>query len=82
MNEEQVVSQTPIPSTIEQLRLDRILESKTNPRRVFDEAMLRELADNIKVHGSCKQFSHARPLMAQTGHRRWSPVPDVFARPS
>ena len=51
MNEEQVVSQTNNPTTIQEISLDRIRESKTNPRRVFDEAKLRELADNIKVHG-------------------------------
>lgn len=36
---------------IQQIALDQIQESKTNPRRVFDEAKLRELADNIKSHG-------------------------------
>ncbi|MGA8223774.1 MAG: ParB/RepB/Spo0J family partition protein [Candidatus Acidiferrales bacterium] len=51
MNEEQVVSQITNPTTIQEISLGRIRESKTNPRRVFDEAKLRELADNIKVHG-------------------------------
>jgi ParB family transcriptional regulator, chromosome partitioning protein len=51
MNEEQVVSQTTNPTTIQEISLDRIRESRTNPRRAFDEAKLRELADNIKVHG-------------------------------
>jgi ParB family chromosome partitioning protein len=51
MNEEQVVSPTTNPTTIQEISLDRIRESKTNPRRAFDEAKLRELADNIKVHG-------------------------------
>jgi len=36
---------------IQEITLDQILESKTNPRRVFDEVKLRELASNIKVHG-------------------------------
>lgn len=33
------------------IALDQIQESKTNPRRVFDELKLRELASNIKTHG-------------------------------
>jgi ParB family chromosome partitioning protein len=36
---------------VQEVSLDCIRESKANPRRVFDEAKLRELADNIKVHG-------------------------------
>jgi len=51
MNEEQVVSQTTNPTTIQEISLDRIRESKTNPRRIFDEAKLRELAGHIKSHG-------------------------------
>ena len=31
--------------------LDRIRESNSNPRRAFDELKLRELAENIKLHG-------------------------------
>lgn len=31
--------------------LDKVRESNTNPRRVFDEAKLGELAENIRVHG-------------------------------
>jgi ParB family chromosome partitioning protein len=51
MNEEQVVSQTTNPTTIQEISLERIRESKTNPRQVFDGVKLGELADNIKVHG-------------------------------
>ena len=37
--------------------MDRIRESSSNPRRVFDEAKLRELADNIKSHGVLQAVS-------------------------
>ncbi len=36
---------------VQEIPLDRIVESKTNPRRVFDELKLRELAANVKDHG-------------------------------
>jgi len=38
-------------SSVHDIPLDRIRESNTNPRRAFDEAKLRELAENIKLHG-------------------------------
>ena len=38
-------------SSVQDIQLDRIRESRSNPRRVFDEAKLRELAANIKLHG-------------------------------
>jgi ParB family transcriptional regulator, chromosome partitioning protein len=38
-------------SSVRDILLDRIQESKTNPRRSFDEAKLAELAANIKLHG-------------------------------
>lgn len=38
-------------SSIQDIPLDRIHESKSNPRRAFDEGKLRELAENIKLHG-------------------------------
>lgn len=44
----------PIPSAsmeIQEIFLERIRESKGNPRRNFDEAKLRELAESVKVHG-------------------------------
>jgi ParB family chromosome partitioning protein len=43
-----------IPTFVSSLRdisLDCIQESKTNPRRTFDEAKLAELAGNIRQHG-------------------------------
>jgi ParB/RepB/Spo0J family partition protein len=41
----------PGDSIVQEIRIDRIRESTTNPRRAFDESQLRELADNIQVHG-------------------------------
>jgi len=40
-----------VVSSIRDIPLAKIRESKTNPRRFFDEAKLAELADNIKQHG-------------------------------
>ena len=48
---------TPTPSnvlpvfSVQEIPLVRIYESKTNPRRQFDETKLAELADNIRLHG-------------------------------
>lgn len=36
---------------VQEISLDRIQESTGNPRRIFDEAKLLELAENIKLHG-------------------------------
>src|SRR5271168_104884 len=41
----------PFVSLVQDLPLDRIQESKTNPRRTFDETKLAELAGNIRQHG-------------------------------
>jgi len=38
-------------SSMQDIPLNRIQESKTNPRRTFDEAKLAELAGNIRQHG-------------------------------
>ena len=40
-----------VVSSIQDIPLGKIRESKTNPRRFFDEAKLAELADNIRQHG-------------------------------
>jgi ParB family chromosome partitioning protein len=40
-----------VPSSVQDIPLNRIQESKTNPRRTFDEAKLAELAGNIRQHG-------------------------------
>ena len=42
---------SPVLSAMQDLPLRSIQESKTNPRRQFDEAKLAELADNIRLHG-------------------------------
>ena len=55
------VSSRPLPMEVQQISLDRIREFKSNSRRVFDEAKLRELADNIKVHGVLQPIL-VRPL--------------------
>jgi len=41
----------PLVSSVQDIPLTRIQESKTNPRRMFDEAKLAELAGNIRQHG-------------------------------
>jgi ParB family transcriptional regulator, chromosome partitioning protein len=40
-----------ITSSVQEIPLVGICESKTNPRRQFDEAKLAELAANIRLHG-------------------------------
>ena len=40
-----------LTSSVQDIPLERIRESKTNPRRTFDETKLAELAANIKLHG-------------------------------
>ncbi|MBS1842768.1 MAG: ParB/RepB/Spo0J family partition protein, partial [Acidobacteria bacterium] len=42
---------TSFASSFQDIPLIRIRESKTNPRRHFDETKLAELADNIRQHG-------------------------------
>src|SRR2546425_227599 len=41
----------PVVSSAEEIPLEKIRESMSNPRRTFDEAQLRELAANIQSHG-------------------------------
>jgi ParB/RepB/Spo0J family partition protein len=41
----------PVVSSIQDIPLAKIRESKTNPRCFFDEVKLTELADNIRQHG-------------------------------
>src|SRR5882762_7378398 len=41
----------PVVSSIQDIPLAKIRESKTNPRRFFDKSKLAELADNIRQHG-------------------------------
>jgi ParB family transcriptional regulator, chromosome partitioning protein len=54
----------PVPlvvSSVLDIPLNRIEESKTNPRRTFDEAKLAELAGNIRQHGVLQPIL-VRPL--------------------
>ena len=44
MNDEQVASRAAKGPAIQELGLDRIRESTSNPRQIFDEVQLRELA--------------------------------------
>src|SRR6202050_1355379 len=48
-------------SLVQNIPLSRIQESKTNPRRQFDETRLAELADNIRLHGVLQPIL-VRPL--------------------
>jgi ParB family transcriptional regulator, chromosome partitioning protein len=41
----------PVMSAFQDIPLNRIQESKTNPRRAFDESKLAELAGDIRQHG-------------------------------
>ena len=55
MNATMVASGTkaapPVVSSIQDIPLGKIRESRTNPRRIFDESKLAELAENIRQHG-------------------------------
>jgi ParB family transcriptional regulator, chromosome partitioning protein len=42
---------SPMPMSVQEIPLSKISESKTNPRRQFDETKLAELADNIRQYG-------------------------------
>jgi ParB family chromosome partitioning protein len=55
----------PVVSLVQDIPLNRIQESKTNPRRTFDEAKLAELADNIRQHGVLQPIL-VRPLPCGT----------------
>src|SRR5258708_32345114 len=65
MNATMVASGTksvpPVVSSIQDIPLAKIRESKTNPRRFFDEAKLAELAENIRQHGVLQPIL-VRPL--------------------
>ena len=51
MNEGNPFSGVVAGATIQEIAVDRIRESGSNPRRTFGESQLRELAANIQVHG-------------------------------
>jgi ParB family transcriptional regulator, chromosome partitioning protein len=50
-----------LTSSVMDIPLERIRESRTNPRRTFDETKLMELAANIKLHGVLQPIL-VRPL--------------------
>lgn len=50
-----------VPISVQEIPLSKISESKTNPRRQFDESKLAELADNIKQYGVLQAIL-VRPL--------------------
>ena len=41
----------PVVSSIQDIPVAKIRESKTNPRTQFDQSKLAELAENIRQHG-------------------------------
>jgi len=47
----EAIAVPPGGSSVQDIPLERIRESATNPRHVFDETKLREFADNIRLHG-------------------------------
>ena len=51
----------PVVSSIQDIPLDKIRESKTNPRTQFDQSKLAELAENIRQHGVLQPIL-VRPL--------------------
>src|SRR5215472_11186939 len=63
MNATMVASGTKaaLVSSIQDIPLTKIRESKTNPRRVFDDTKLAELAENIRQHGVLQPIL-VRPL--------------------
>ena len=52
-----------VPVSVQEIPLSKISESKTNPRRQFDESKLAELADNIRQYGVLQAIL-VRPLDA------------------
>jgi ParB family chromosome partitioning protein len=55
----------PVASSVQDIPLNLIQESKTNPKRTFDEAKLAELASNIRQHGVLQPIL-VRPLPGGT----------------
>jgi ParB family transcriptional regulator, chromosome partitioning protein len=51
----------PVVSSIQDIPLEKIRESKTNPRSQFDQSKLAELAENIRQHGILQPIL-VRPL--------------------
>jgi len=51
----------PVVSSIQDIPVEKIRESRTNPRTQFDQAKLAELAENIRQHGVLQPIV-VRPL--------------------
>ena len=73
MNATMVASGTkavpPVVSSIQDIPLVKIRESKTNPRRAFDDARLAELAENIKQHGVLQPILELHCLLLISARR-------------
>ena len=77
MNATMVASGTktapPVVSSMQDIPLAKISESKSNPRRLFDEAKLAELADFVpgnKIRVMLRSVFCARPLTLPCCRRR------------
>ena len=57
----EAIAVPPVVSSIQEISLEKIHESKTNPRSQFDQAKLAELAENIRQHGVLQPIL-VRPL--------------------
>jgi len=68
-------SESAEPEHLRELDVDRILPNANQPRRVFDDDSLNELADSIRVHGVIQPIIvHALPdnfYQLIAGERRW-----------
>jgi len=57
--------EAPAVSSIRDIPLENICEAASNPRRAFDDGQLRELAENITLHGVLQAIL-VRPSTAPT----------------
>ena len=51
MTTEQALQQAPAGTTVQRIAVNKIVPNRFQPRRVFDETKLQELAQSIKEHG-------------------------------
>jgi len=61
MGASEVKAVPPVISSIQDIPLEKLRESKTNPRTQFDQSKLAELAENIRQHGVLQPIL-VRPL--------------------
>jgi hypothetical protein len=65
-------------SAMQDIPLGQIQESKTNPRRQFDQAKLAELADNIRQHGVLQSTRpRSRRMRTLSARKRRTPSGSV-----